>query len=188
MAESDVTRASAPTPAPTGPARNADGFSIQAIHLIRTTTQANLMLSQMADTKASILMGATFVVFTIAIGQASRGEVPWALIVLGVSAFISAFCAVAAIMPSVHPKPAPPGTENLLFFGNFTQKSEAEFTDEVVERLRGDETVFRTMLRDIYQNGQVLQRKKYRWLAYAYQVFLSGLTLTLVVFLIESFS
>ena len=38
--------------------------------------QTNLSLSQMADQKASILMGATFVVFTIAVGQVSRGDMP----------------------------------------------------------------------------------------------------------------
>jgi len=37
---------------------------------VRTALQANLTLSQMADQKASILMGATFVVFTLAVGQA----------------------------------------------------------------------------------------------------------------------
>ena len=33
-------------------------FSAHAIHLVRTATQANLTLSQMADQKASLLMGA----------------------------------------------------------------------------------------------------------------------------------
>jgi hypothetical protein len=46
-----------------------------AIHLIRTTEQINVSLSQMADQKASILMGATFVVFTVAVNQASRQHV-----------------------------------------------------------------------------------------------------------------
>ena len=45
------------------------GFSNHAIHLIRTSQQINLTLSQMADAKASILMGATFLVFTISVGQ-----------------------------------------------------------------------------------------------------------------------
>jgi hypothetical protein len=171
---------------PVGPARNADGFSIQAIHLVRTTTLANLALSQMADQKASILMGATFVVFTISVGQATRGDFPIALLVLAVSSFLSALCAVAAILPSIRPPRLQPGSENILFFGVFTQLPEQEFADRVVHQLRTDETVFRTMLRDIYQNGQVLQRKKYRFLGHAYRIFLAGLTLTLIVFLVES--
>jgi len=160
-------------------------YTRDAIYLVRTVTQANLMLSQMADTKASILMGATFVVFTIAVGQASRGEVPWSLIVLAVSAFLSAVCAVMAIMPSVKPPKVVPGAENRLFFGVFTQWSEDEFTSRMLDVLHTDEDVFRTMLRDIHQNGQVLQHKKYRFLGLAYRIFLAGLSLTLVVFLIE---
>ena len=174
-------------PSPVGPARNADGFSIQAIHLVRTTMQVNVTMSQMADQKASILMGATFVVFTIAVGQASRGAFPVALMVLAISAFLSALCAIAAVLPSFRPPRLPsPDRENILFFGVFANLSEDEYADRVLAALRSDETVFRTMLRDTYQNGLVLQRKKYRYLGYAYRIFLAGLTVTLLAFLYES--
>lgn len=161
-------------------------FSAHAIHLVRTAMQVNVTLSQMADQKASILMGATFVVFTISVGQAARGDFPVALMVLAVSSFLSALCAVAAILPSIRPPRAAAGNENILFFGVFTQLGEEEFADRVLSRLGADEQVFRTMLRDVYQNGQVLQRKKYRYLGYAYRIFLSGLTVTLIALLVES--
>jgi hypothetical protein len=168
--------------APTVP----ESFTVHAIHLVRTATQTNLALSQMADQKASILMGATFVVFTIAIGQASRGDFPLSLLVLAASAFLSALFAVAAILPSFRPPAASPDTENILFFGVFTRLGEEEFADRVLQQLGSDEMVFRTMLRDIHQNGQVLQRKKYRFLGLAYRIFIAGLTVTLVIFLLES--
>jgi hypothetical protein len=171
---------------PVGPARNADGFSLQAIHLVRTTQQINVTMSQMADAKASILMGATFVVFTISVGQASKGAFPYALLVLALSAFLSAFCAVMAVMPSFRPPPRNPGQENILFFGVYAQGSEQDYADRVLAELHSDETMFRAMLRDTYQNGVVLHRKKYRYLGYAYRIFLTGLTLTLITFLIES--
>ena len=41
------------------------------------------------------------------------------------------------------------------------------------------------MLHDIYQNGQVLQRKKFKYLAYAYKTFMVGLSLTAVIFAAE---
>ena len=173
---------------PAAPARNADGFSIQAIHLVRTTQQINVTLSQMADQKASILMGATFVVFTISVGQASKGDFPYALMVLAISAFLSALCAIAAVLPSIRPPraAAQADKENMLFFGVFSQWGEEEYADRVLDVLRSDETVFRAMLRDTYQNGVVLQKKKYRYLGYAYRIFLVGLTLTLITFLFES--
>lgn len=163
-----------------------ESFAVNAIHLVRTATQVNLQLSQMADQKASILMGATFVVFTISVGQASKGAFPLALSMLAISAFLSAFCAVAAIMPTIRPPKGQPGAENLLFFGTFTQLDEEEFTARVLQRMGSEEEMYRTMLRDIYQNGQVLQQKKYRFLGLAYRIFLIGLTTTLIAFLIES--
>jgi hypothetical protein len=175
-----------PVAAPSMP--SPSGYSNHAIHLVRTTQQINLALSQMADAKASILMGATFVVFTIAVGQARGGTMPWSLGVLALFAFISAGCAVYAVLPSVGgPKSPGPnaGKPNKLFFGYFTQMPEDEWVDSILGELKADETVFRTMLHDVYQNGQVLQRKKYRFLSYAYKVFMLGLCLTLVTFLAE---
>jgi Family of unknown function (DUF5706) len=165
------------------PAPDTRVFSPNAIHLVRTTQQINVTLSQMADQKASILMGATFVVFTIAVGQASREGLSIALLVLIAFAFLSAMLAVFAIMPAVRPKPHT--ARNILFFGWFTGISEDDYVEEVLKDLQTDETIYRTMLRDVYQNGQILQNKKYRYLGYAYRVFLIGLVLTVVCLVAE---
>ena len=161
-------------------------FSNQAVHLVRTSTQVNLTLSQMADQKASILMGATFVVFTIVVGQARSGAIPISLGMLAVSAFLSAMCAVYAVLPSVGQGELPP-RPNRLFFGHFTAMEEASWTESVLEELQADETVFRTMLHDVYQNGQVLRTKKYKYLGYAYRIFMLGLTATMIAFIVERF-
>lgn len=156
----------------------ARSFPPNAVHLVRTTQQINVQLSQMADQKASILMGATFVVFTIAVAQASRQGVSIALLVLIGFAFLSAMLAVFAIMPAV--KPDRGATRNVLFFGWFSQISEDEYVEAVLKELNDEEAMYRTMLRDVYQNGLVLQNKKYRYLGYAYRVFLVGLVLTVL--------
>lgn len=160
-------------------------LSPQAVHLVRTAQQINLQLSAMADQKASILMGATFVVFTISMGQLNRhDEVSAPLLMLALFSFLSAMLAVFAILPSVKPSKIQP-SPNILFFGMFTSISEEEFAGEVLSRLHDDEAIYRTMLRDIYQNGMVMQRKKYRFLGYAYRTFLLGMVLTFAAFLIE---
>jgi hypothetical protein len=182
------TETKGPKPLATPSALSPTGFSNHAIHLVRTTQQINLSLSQMADAKASILMGATFLVFTIAVGQAKNGTMPWSLGVLAIFAFVSAMCAVFAVLPTVSGPNAAKlndGKPNKLFFGYFTHMDEDEWTDSILDELHADETVFRTMLHDIYQNGQVLQRKKYRFLAYAYKSFMVGLSLTVVTFIVE---
>ena len=179
-------KADPPKAAPSLP--SPSGYSNHAIHLVRTTQQINLSLSQMADQKASILMGATFLVFTITVGQARNGALPYSLGVLALFAFISAMCAVFAVLPSVSSPAAArlnDGKVNTLFFGTFTAMDEDEWTDAILADLRADETVFRAILHDIYQNGQVLQRKKYKYLAYAYKSFMVGMCLTAITFIVE---
>ena len=127
------------------------------------------MLSQMADQKAGMLMTATFVVFTIAVGQAGSGPYAAALIVLAVFAFLSAICAISAVLPAVQPAKEAAEHTNLLFFGTFSQLSEEEFSAQLLPVLTSDEQVFRTMLRDLHQNGQILQRKKYRFLGHLWR-------------------
>ena len=161
-------------------------FSPNAVHLVRTVQLIHVQLSAMADQKASILMGATFVIFTIAVGQAGSASAPLPLLILGGSAFFSAVLAVLSILPATHYRKL--GSDNLLFFGSFTQLSEDEYIDRLTRRLKSEEEMYRTMLRDLYQNGVVLERKKYRLLGYAYRVFLVGLSASFAAFIYQHFA
>jgi len=161
-------------------------YPANAAHMVRTAQLAQLQLSAMADHKASILMGAAFVIFTITVGKAQATSAPVALLILGAASFFSAIFAVLTVLPATRQhKDAP---LNLLFFGSFTQLSEEEFLDQLTERLRAEDDIYRTMGRDIYQNGLVLAHKKYRFLGYAYRIFLVGLTASFVAFLVEYFA
>lgn len=164
----------------------ADGFSLQAIHLVRTTQNNTLALSAMADQKASILMGATFLVFSLSVSRAFTVGLSWSMMILAGSAFISTMCAVMAVLPSVGKPAKGAGPPNKLFFGHFTTMDEEQWMREVLDQLRTDEGVFRTMLHDIYQNGQVLQRRKYKFLSLAYRIFILGLFGTMTAYLVES--
>jgi hypothetical protein len=159
-------------------------YPVNAVHLLRTTQLAQMQLSAMADTKASILMGATFVIFTITIGQARTGGAALPLLILGGAAFFSAIFAVLSVLPKVD-RPKRTGESNLLFFGVFTQMGEEEFIEEITQRVRTEDGVYRTMARDIYQNGRVLLNKKYRMLAFAYQVFLLGLVASCAAYVVQ---
>lgn len=161
-------------------------YPANAIHMMRTTQLAHFQLSAMADHKASILMGATFVIFTITIGQARGSAAPLPLLILGGSAFFSAIFAVLSILPMTRRRKSN-GPLNLLFFGSFTQLDEAEFTDQITARLRSDDSIYRTMAHDIYQNGVVLQNKKYRLLGLAYRIFLIGLVASCLAFVVQYF-
>jgi hypothetical protein len=161
-------------------------YPVNAAHMMRTAQLAQIQLSAMADAKASILMGATFVIFTITVGQARGGQAPLPLLILGGAAFFSAIFAVFAVLPMTKPK-KPSGQPNLLFFGTFSQMEEEAFIDEVTARLRTEDSIYRTMARDIHQAGTVLAAKKYRMLGWAYRIFLLGLVASCAAFVIQQF-
>jgi hypothetical protein len=74
---------------------------------------------------------------------------------------------------------------NILFFGAFTNLSEAQFMHELDVINTDDVRIRRAMARDVYQLGQVLKNKKYKYLGWAYRVFIGGLLLTFVAFLVQ---
>jgi len=160
-------------------------FPANSIHAVRTAQQIHVSLSQMADQKANMLLAATFLVFTIALGQARGSAEPLPLLILGIGAFFSAVLSILAVMPATRFRTG--GRLNVLFFGSFEQLSEDEFLERVLGELKSEEGFMTIMLRDLYQNGVVLARKKYRLLGYAYRIFLVGLCLSFITFVASYF-
>jgi Family of unknown function (DUF5706) len=158
-------------------------YPVNAVHLMRTVQLSQLQLSSMADAKASLLMGAAFVIFTITIGQARHGTPPLPLLILGGAAFLAAICAVLAVLPRVGGR-KPKGEPNILFFGTFARMEEEAFIETLLAELGSDDSIYRAMARDIYQAGKVLQDRKYRMLIWAYRVFLAGLAASFTAFVL----
>jgi hypothetical protein len=165
------------------PAARAKAWSSDGVHLLRTTQQIQYQLSQMADTKANMLLGVTFLIFTISVGQARAGQETPALLILGAAAFAAAVLAVMAVLPSVKKVPPPSGVSGLLFFGSFTQLSEAEFVERLTASAGDPGALYEAFARDIYQHGRVLAGRKYLLLAWAYRVLLIGLVTSLAAFI-----
>ena len=67
----------------------APKYPPNSIHAVRTAQQIHVALSQMADQKANMLLAATFLVFTVALGQARASAEPLPLLILGIFAFFS---------------------------------------------------------------------------------------------------
>lgn len=164
------------------------GVPADAIHLVRTTQQMQSTLSQMADQKASMLLAATSVIFSITLGQAKGDRwPPVPLMILGAFALGAAMCAIFVVLPTVEEKKtheADQGT-NLLFFGTFSKLGQDEFVERFSRILTSDDMIFRAMSIDIYQNGCVLARKKYRMLRHAYHLLVTGLVLSLATFMVD---
>jgi hypothetical protein len=158
-------------------------FADDAVQAVRTAVQVQYQLSAMADQKAGLLMGASFVVFTIAMAQAMTrgGELSLAMLVLGAAAFLAAICAAVSVLPTVGGSPK--GRRNLMFFGSFEDMDEDAYVAAMLDKLTSDEAMFAMMARDVFQNGQILARKKYRLLRLAYLLFIGGLVASLLAFI-----
>jgi len=169
----------------TGEREEPREFHPQAVHLARTMQVNTLKLSQMADQKASILIGATFVVFSLSVTRMFDAQITASVVALALTAFVSSLLAVLAVIPSLGKPPSDPNHSNPLFFGHYAGRDEEEWTDDLLDRLTDEELMFRTMLRDTYQNGQVLFRRKYRFLTYAYRTFIAGVAITMMIYVAE---
>ena len=103
-----------------------------AIFMLQTVQQHHVTLSQMADQKANIVIGAASVVFALVVSKGSLTALPVSLIILALSAFGAAGLCIFAVMPSIG-RPPKTTNPNLLFFGAFSQLTEPEWRDQMVE-------------------------------------------------------
>jgi hypothetical protein len=163
----------------------AEGWTTDGVHLLRTAYQVQYQLSQMADTKANMLLGITFLIFTISVGQARAGQENLPLLILGGAAFIAATLAVTAVLPSLAAIPPPKGASGLIFFGAFAQMDEEEYVQMLLAHSADPIAIYEAFARDIYSHGKVLASRKYRLLGWAYRVLLTGLISSLVAFVIS---
>jgi hypothetical protein len=144
----------------------------------------HVSLSAMADQKANILIGVNSVIFALVVREGSAMTPP--MLVLAASSGLAAILCMLAVVPAFGSKKpdaaiAPP---NILFFGAFTNMTEAAFVAALDDINCDDAKIRRAMARDVYQLGYVLKHKKYRYLSLAYRVFMAGLVLTFAVYVI----
>ena len=159
-------------------------FPKEVHNMLVGAQSAHIQLTSIADSKAGILMGASFVVFSLTVGNLGTPTLSFPLLVLAAFSFTAALLSVLAILPSIKIR-SQVRAPNWLFFGAFSRLGEDEFVDKLVGAMRSEEQVYRIMARDLYQNGMVLQRRKYRYLGLAYLTFLAGMIGTLVAFLAQ---
>ncbi len=176
----DMTDISIDAAAEGAPGSPAGASHANAIHLIRTMQAHHVTLSAMADQKANIIIGVNSVIFALVVKEAATNP---ALMVLAASSGLAAVLCMLAVVPSFGGTgKGPPAPPNLLFFGGFTQMSEAAWLDWLEQTNTDDHAIQQAMARDVYQLGQVLARKKYRYLGWGYRVFIGGLVATFLLF------
>ncbi|MCY7397377.1 MAG: DUF5706 domain-containing protein [Sphingomonas bacterium] len=166
---------------------NPDHVFPKEVHnLLVLANTTNITLSQMADTKASILMGASFVVFSMSIGDIGEGKASLPLLVLTIFSFIATILGVLTVRPNRMRKLSLPADQaNLLFFGSYVNAPREAYVDEVIKVLSSEEETYRRLARDLWDHGQVLRDDKFRWLYWSFTLFLVGMLVTAVAVIVS---
>lgn len=171
--------------------------------MFRTMYGNHIKLSDMADKKAGMMIQLNAVLLSViitylgakssALGPAFTRN-PVLAVPMGILLITSLGSVVTAILsaqPDVtsfkwlkkSPEIATNRRVNLLFFGNFTKLSLDNFQSGIRELMREKEGLYTNMVTDVYYLGEVLARK-YGLLRTSYSVFMVGLILTVLSFII----
>jgi len=163
--------------------------------MFRVTSRNHVDFSSMADSKANILISVNSIIITIIIGVLIRklDNNPNLIIptfLLLTICLTSIVFAILATRPNVTSglftkEDIENKKANLLFFGNFYKMKLADFEWGMKEMINDSEYLYGSMIRDIYFIGSVLG-KKYRYLRIAYTIFMIGLVISSIAFMIAS--
>ena len=161
--------------------------------VFRIMAQNQNNLSGMADSKANILISVNSIILSIVIGTISTKlaanpemKIPvGVLVTVCVSAII--FSILATRPNTNHGKFTEDDIRskktNLLFFGNFFKMGLQDYDWAMQEMLGDRDYLYSSIVKDNYFLGVVLA-KKYRYLRIAYNIFMYGLILTVIAFVV----
>jgi predicted metal-dependent HD superfamily phosphohydrolase len=161
--------------------------------MFRTTLNNHTRLSEIADSKANILLSVNAIIISIALSTLipkldSPGNVHL-IVPTFILLMFSVISIIFAIM-STRPK-VTSGTftrqdiedkkVNLLFFGNFYKMPLEEYQWAVNEMMKDRDYLYNSMIKDLYYLGLVLNRK-YKLLRITYMVFMIGIICSVFAF------
>ncbi|MEJ8568005.1 Pycsar system effector family protein [Elongatibacter sediminis] len=160
--------------------------------MFRSAYRVQMELTSLADNKANMMISINGIIMSIIIASVAPklDANPWLLLptaLLLVGSMISIVFAILAARPRVSHLPISledlrHSEGNILFFGNFANMSEDDFT-RGMEDLMADKTlVYDTMIRNIHGLGGVLNQK-FALLRYAYTSFMFALIFGVTSFL-----
>jgi len=171
--------------------------AIQSV--FRVTLKNHIKLSDIADTKANILLSVNAIILSIALSNlipkldnASNTYLIAPTLIFLVFTLISMVLSVLATRPNVTigkftKEDVINKKVNLLFFGNFHQMSLSEFDWAMNEMLNDKEYIYSSLTKDLYFLGLVLNRK-YKILRFTYTIFIIGILISVSAFAISFFA
>jgi predicted metal-dependent HD superfamily phosphohydrolase len=170
--------------------------------MYRATYRNHIELSAIADNKANMMISINTIIMSVIISLFGSGvtfvgkgyyehlrfALPMCMLLL--TSLSSVIFAVLSAKPTVTSKkdntnmePVPQRKTSLLFFGNFTALPLDDFVDKMNDLKERSAELYDNMSIDIYYLGKVLTQK-YRLLRFSYLVFMIGLILSVLAFLV----
>jgi predicted metal-dependent HD superfamily phosphohydrolase len=163
--------------------------------MFRITSSNNQRLSDMADNKAQIMITVNSIILSAIISLILRKLEEYFYLAIP-TYIILTVCVVTIIFSILATRPSLPlgmftqqqlkeRKVNLLFFGNFYRMDFEQYAEGMFEIMNNREVLYGTLIRDIHTQGVVLG-KKYRLLRISYNIFMFGLTASVLAFVIAS--
>lgn len=163
--------------------------------MFRTTLSNHNNLSRFVDSKANIILSVNAIIISVSLStivpkldSPSNSHLIIPTLILIVSSLISIVFAIIATRPRVT-KGSFSRAEvedkkvNLLFFGNFYKMPYEDYNWAMNELMKDREYIYNSMIKDLYHLGIVLE-KKYRLLRNTYNVFMVGIVISVLAYLI----
>ncbi len=156
------------------------------IYVLRTTQQHHVMLGMIADQKANIVLGAFLIFLTVTQKMPDQSaNFDLSLWILTGFFTLSALFALMVIAPRFRNKLQKSNAGNLLFFGSFADMEQDEYIKQLNSQLQDNKQARHMIMNDIYQIGQVLN-KKYKNLRLSYASLALGIISSVLTFTVQN--
>jgi len=164
----------------------------QLDHMLRQTRMNLVNFSQMADTKAHILLSISSVLLSLSLTRMSDPRLTLTIAGLDVFLLITIFFALLTVIGKVkvvdrkkHSIKDPDYSP--LFFGNFGDVSYDEYAKHFEGIMNDSDMTYEIMVKDIYYAGVYLLKTKYRYIRLAYLYFFTGLIVSTLIYFVQHF-
>ena len=163
--------------------------------LFRVTLKNHLTLSDIADTKANILLSVNAIIISLVLSNLiTKLDNPSNTYLVYPTAIFVVFSVVSMILAVLATRPNVTSGEftkedvknkkvNLLFFGNFHKMELPDYQWAVQELVKDKDYIYKSLTKDLYFLGKVLNRK-YKILRWTYTIFIVGIVISVLAFAI----
>jgi len=161
--------------------------------MFRTTSHNHIMLSQMVDSKASILITINSIILSLIVSVLIRKLEENSYLLIPTILLITV-CLATMVFSILASRPNVSSGKftrediknkqtNLLFFGNFHAMNVEDYQWGMKEMMKDADYLYGSLIKDIYYLGRVLGTK-YRYLRIAYSIFMYGFVIAILSFII----